>query len=286
MPRNAQPVDVNEMTFGIEIETTMPAAAVARVGGHGNGCQVEWLPQGWLADADPSIRADYPRRGVEFVSPVLKGKEGVRQVIDVIRMIVIKGGKVNASCGLHVHIGFNKRNPAKLRALVALVANFEKAIYASTGTTRRETGSWCHSFQGFGSLDAAMSRRGNTRYMICNTITDKPTVEFRAFAATLNTTKIVGHILTCVALVEKTLAAGRVAKFTAKTPKESSPIHRSGVGQTAVCRLFYALGWTKGREKRVFGDLLGDGTPTLKEIKREIMRLARKYDRGGATDEE
>jgi len=274
----AREVNVEEMTFGVEIETSIPYASLNAVGGHGRGLQVEWLPAGWLADADPSIRPESGHRGCEFVSPVLKGREGVRQLIDAVRMIVAKGGKVNASCGLHVHVGFNKRNAATLRRLVAVVANFEKAIYASTGTTSRETGTWCRGFQRYGSLDAAMARRSDTRYHLLNTTTNKPTVEFRAFAATLNVEKVMGHVLTCVALVEKTLRTERLAKFVAKPVKDSSPIARKGDGQTALCRMFYALGWIKGRESHTYGNLFIDGGPSLKEVKKTLMRLAKKYD--------
>jgi hypothetical protein len=274
----ATTVNVEEMTFGVEIETSLPYGAVARVGGHGRGAQVEWLPRGWKADADPSIRPEAGFQACEFVSPVLKGREGIRKLLDAVRLIVEKGGKVNSSCGLHVHVGFDKTDDATLRRLVAVVANFEKAIYAQTGTRTRENGRWCESIQRHGSLENAMARRRDTRYKVLNTITDKPTVEFRAFGATLNADKIVGHVLTCVALVEKTLRMGRTAKFTAKPVKDSSPIARKGEGQTALCRLFYGIGWIKGRESHVHGNLFVEGGPTLKSVKRELMRLARKYD--------
>jgi hypothetical protein len=45
-----------------------------------------------------------------------------------------------------------------------------------------------------------------------------------------------------------------------------------------VTRLFYQLGWTKGRQPHVHGNLQGDGIPALATVKKEIMRLARKYD--------
>lgn len=271
-------VDVNEMTFGIEIETTVPYGTV-QVGGHGNGRQVPWLPAGWLADRDPSIHADTAgHEACEFVSPVLKGKEGIVQMMSAIREIIAKGGKVNASCGLHIHVGFNKRDAVALKKLIAMVANFEKAIYAQTGTKARENGRWCNSLARYGALDQAMRHRTATRYFIVNTVTDKPTVEFRPFAATLNATKILGHVLTAIAMVEKTLNSTRTAQFIAKTPKPTSPIARKGEGQTALCRLFYALGWTKGRESHTYGNLFVEGGPTLKEVKRELMRLAKKYD--------
>ena len=62
------------------------------------------------------------------------------------------------------------------------------------------------------------------------------------------------YVRMCVALVERAIRAKKTTNWTAKTPKESSPIHRSGEGQTAVTRLFYQLGWTKGRHARGFGE--------------------------------
>lgn len=278
-------MNVEEMTFGVEIETSIPHGTVSRVGGHGRGLQVEWLPRGWKADADPSIRPEAGHQAVEFVSPVLKGRAGMKQLMEAVRTIIAKGGKVNASCGLHVHVGFNKTNEAMLRQLVTMVANYEKAIYAQTGTKAREQGTWCRGMQGYGSLDRAMEGRQRSRYHVVNTLTDKPTVEFRAFAATLNAEKVAGHVLTCVALVQKTLMSERRGQFTPKPVKPTSPVARKGDGQTALCRLFYALGWIRGREDMTYGNLFGDPTtssdypvPTLKEVKKELMRLAKKYD--------
>jgi len=280
-------VNVEEMTFGVEIETSFPRGEIARVGSHGNGIQVSWLPRGWLADADPSIHGSSgDHRGVEFVSPVLSGSAGLRELIAVIQTIKAKGGKINNSCGLHVHVGFDRRNQIALSKLVALVANFEKAIYASTGTKSRESGRWCGGFQRYGNLNAAMTHRTDTRYFILNTTSDKPTVEFRAFAATLKTEKVVGHVLTCLALVEKALRAERLPQFTAKPVKSSSPIARKGDGQTALCRMFYALGWIKGRETHVHGNLTVEDGPSLKVVKGELMRLAKKYDTNGAGAED
>jgi len=42
--------------------------------------------------------------------------------------------------------------------------------------------------------------------------------------------------------------------------------------------MFYAIGWTKGREARTFGWVDARGAATVKETKAELMRLAVKYD--------
>lgn len=271
-----------DLTFGVEIETTMPANATP-VGGHGSGVQVPWLPAGWLADRDPSIRTDLGRDAVEFVSPVLKGAEGLKQLLDVVREIKARGGKVNDSCGMHVHVGFDRNDRVTLDKLVTLVANHEKAIFASTGTKKREQGRWCAGVKRYGNRSAAEQAAGQQRYHVLNltnlTLGRKPTVEFRAFSATLNTVKIVGYVRMCLAFVEIAHNAKRLTKWNAKKPVETSPVHRKGgEGQTEVCRLFYHLGWTRGRLSYIAGNVECDGAPQLDTIKREFMRLAKQYD--------
>src|SRR4051812_18406587 len=134
-------MNASEITFGIEIETTIPAGSIP-VGGYSNGLPIVALP-GWTAKHDGSIRRSRGRQGCEFVSPVLKGAEGIRQVNAAVAYIKSIGGRVNASCGVHVHVGFNKSDAVANEKLVTLVANFEKAIYATTGTRSREQGNYC-----------------------------------------------------------------------------------------------------------------------------------------------
>src|SRR5262245_59804173 len=124
-------MNLQDMTFGVEIETTIPASAGIQVGGHGRGIPVPGL-NGWLADRDPSIRVGVPGHvPCEFVSPVFKGEEGLRQCLRDVAAIKAMGARVNDSCGLHIHVGFDKSNEVNAKKLATLVANFEKAIYAT-----------------------------------------------------------------------------------------------------------------------------------------------------------
>ncbi len=272
-----------QLTFGIEIETTIPAHAFP-VGSYRTGAAVPGLPAGWVAKYDCSIRANRGRRGAEIVSPVARGADGLRQVQQVCRVLKERyGARVNASTGLHVHVGFPREDRA-LQKLVTLTANFEKAIYASTGTKNRERGRWSRSVQRHGSVDRAMQEAPRDRYQVLNLTNllgrghGMPTVEFRAFAGTLNASKIIGYVRLCLGLCERALRAKRITSWAAKPVTESSPIHRSGEGQTALTRLFYQLGWTKGRQPHTHGELKGDDLPTITESKRVLMKLARKYD--------
>jgi hypothetical protein len=270
-------MNAEEITFGVEIETTVPRGTLA-VGPHGNGYAIPQLT-GWKADHDPSIRARRGHEACEFVSPVFQGSDGLKQLLTDLATIRGMGAKVNVSCGLHVHVGIDKSNTELTTKLITLVSNFEKAIYASTGTKRREQGRWCHGLNRYGDAETARQNGQYSRYHVANLATgDKPTVEFRAFAATLDAVKLSMYVRMCVGLVERAMLAKKTTDWTAKTPKESSPIHRSGEGQTAITRLFYQLGWTKGRQPHVHGDLKGQNIPALIRGKKELVRLARKYD--------
>ena len=269
-------MNANDISFGIEIETTIPAGTIA-VGGHGYGRAIAQLP-GWKADRDPSISATAGREACEFVSPVYKGELGLKQLVADVATIKSLGAEVNASCGLHIHVGFNRADTDAVKKLTTLVANFEKAIYASTGTKNRERGRWCNGMSRYGSVDNALRGASSSRYHVCNLISHHPTVEFRAFGASLNANKIVAYVRLCVGLVERAITAKRTTNWTAKPVAATSPIKRSGEGQTALTRMFYQLGWIKGRQPHTFGGLIADGLPELKASKRELMRLARKYD--------
>ena len=67
-------MNANEIAFGIEFETTLPNSDTTPIGPYHHGYQVPWLPTGWRAERDASIKPETPnRKGCEFVSPKLKG---------------------------------------------------------------------------------------------------------------------------------------------------------------------------------------------------------------------
>jgi hypothetical protein len=275
--------------FGVEIETHMPVGACDR-GPHGRGRQVAWLPPGWLADADPSIvPPNASRVGVEFVSPILEGADGLRQLQGVIAEIKARGGQVNASCGLHVHVDFDKTNAPAVAKLLKLVANHEQALYAVTGTLSRERGvgsryatNWCKSVKQYGRVSRAIRAALRDRYHLLNIATTKPTVEFRVFGASLNPTKILAWIRLCVGLVEKANESAKGAPWNHKAAAGGLN-GTSGEGEKEVARLLFSLGWTYdgfgtrafGRKK--FGLIDGIGVDLSAAIA-ECMRLAKKYD--------
>lgn len=279
-------MNCNDMTFGVEFEVTLPVGIISSVGSYHAGRQIPDLPAGWNAQSDSSIRVGTPgHTGVEVVSPILKGADGLSQIVFVLNWLNEKGAKVNSSTGLHVHVGF-RGTEKEMAAIVSCVAQHEKALFASTGTKSRERGHYCGSIQNDFNYrerfaDGERDTRITQRYHVLNLQNvlggGKPTIEFRVFAGSLNVVKVLNYVRVCLALVERSLVSGRRTKWVAKPASGKNSVCRKGEGQTAMARLFYAIGWTKGRVDTVFGNVACDAA-TIEQGKKEFMRLAKKYD--------
>lgn len=283
-------MNANQIAFGIEFETTLPASDTTPIGPYHHGYQVPWLPQGWRAEKDSSIQTTTNRKACEFVSPKLRGQEGIEQVEAAIDAITAHGAQVNASCGLHITIEWTG-DAAALARLISLVGNHERAIFASTGTRRREQTIYTKQIKQYGDKDNAKTKCESDRYHLLNLThlaRGQNRIEFRAFAGSLNKTKVVGYIMLCLGLIELALNTKRCADWDyAKREGTRSCWDRPGAGQgeTELNRLFYRLGWTKGWYKndlrdKTFGEIAGATTkPEWKAIKTKLLDLARKYDR-------
>ena len=281
-------MNANEIAFGIEFETTLPSTDNTPIGPYHSGYQVPWLPTGWKAERDGSIRPENTsRKGCEFVSPILKGAEGVRQIENAIDQINARGGQVNSSCGLHITVSWNG-DAAALARLISLVGNHERAIYASTGTRKREQMMYAKRIKQYGNKDNAKSRCESDRYHLLNLThltRGKNRIEFRAFGGTLNKTKVVGYLMMVLGLVELALNTKRCSEWDyIKKEGTKSCWDRpgAGLGETELNRLFYRLGWTKGWYKgalrdKVYGEIASETKPEWKTIKTKLLELARKY---------
>ena len=106
---------------------------------------------------------------MRIVGPVLKGAEGIAQVIEVLKELAAKGHHVNASCGVHVHVGWNREWPSEaLARLVKIVAYAEKGLYAITGTKAQERGFYCGGVRKYGHDKQAKDQLERARYHALN----------------------------------------------------------------------------------------------------------------------
>lgn len=267
------------LKFGIEIETHIPALSPISVGRYHAGNPCPQLPVSadgkmWKAERDGSINYPSGRQPCEFVSPILSGTDGAKNVVNAVNAIKSFDAKVNVSCGVHVTVEWTG-DQAALARLIHLVANFETAFYGSTGTKSREQGHFCRKIKGYGNADAVRVAASSNRYHILNlthVAEGSKRVEFRCFSASLNPAKILGWIQMCLAAVEVALD-GRIRPFN----------HASE--ETAVQslkRFFATMRWigvdlevSRGELHSVIGD---SELPRRRFMRNELLRMAAKYD--------
>jgi hypothetical protein len=280
-------MNANEMTFGVEVETAAPQSAVEndnlRIGAYHQGIQVSYLPRGWKAERDGSIRTDGGYHACEIVSPVLRGAEGLAQVAEVVKTLEEKGHRVNISCGVHVHVGWKRDWPAEaLARLVTIVAYCERGLYAITGTKNRERGTYCGGVRKYGNDKDAKPALDRNRYHALN-LTNlasgrSETVEFRVFSGSLSATKICGWIQVCLGLVERATNGKRSPTWTPKPLKGGWK--KAGEGASEAERLIGYLAWGAGYARIHGGKQYGWVSDVIpqEQVKTEFRRLAAKYD--------
>ena len=199
----------SELTFGIEIECQFPIEYrdEVRIGGYHRGQEQDWLPEGWNIQADGSLVADSGFFTCEIASPVLKGEDGLTEVVYVLDLLKNMGVTVNDSMGTHVHVGGKKiRN--KLKQLVDNWGKVETLFYRSNGEKAavRHNSRYCQPGVGV-----------ENRFHALNLTTLPRTVEFRLLRPTVDAIQAVAAISLCVALVtasinEQTLSDGLTRK--------------------------------------------------------------------------
>lgn len=107
-----------ELTFGVEIEilNTIDRTEIARAlqaeginaaGENYNHRTQTW----WKVITDSSC-------GLEVVSPILSGEQGLNELKKVCEVLTRIGCKVDKHCGLHVHIGANRLGVDKVKSVV------------------------------------------------------------------------------------------------------------------------------------------------------------------------
>lgn len=216
--------DLSTDTFGVEIECILPRgmshAEAARRVTEASGVAVEAVSYGhavpvgkWKVVTDGSLMgyADY-YRGAEFVSPPLRGEEGLRQVNAVCRALA-PFAKIRKSCGLHVHVGVGYAPVGLFRRLVEFYRTHECTLDRTQPASRRGSANhFCGPVTLSHSLNTDATRediitalsgrepRGYRRYKKLNFASwwSYKTVEFRHHAGTVEADKAINWIKFCL----------------------------------------------------------------------------------------
>ena len=227
--------------------------------------QVRGCPEGWMSKTDSSILPSISYKGVEIVSPVLQGLDGIKQIEQTTNKLQALGAVSNASCGFHVHVGLpqkcyqngvrNKEATRQfVRNLVSWTGRYELALYASTGNITRVGNIFCKSVQEKYALDQLWDKNGvmylennfrehNERYNVLNVInlfdSYRPdTIEFRVFAGTVELIKMIANIQIALGMVRKAQSNG-FRTFN----KKSNENRKTGVGRTQVDIMMETFHW-------------------------------------------
>ena len=282
------------LSFGVEIETIAGQEARnagLRVGSFSAAVQVPYLPHGWKSKSDGSIQANSNnQQGCEIVSPILRGADGLAQVVTACQALREKGHIVNPTCGVHVHIGWDQSrrevNAESLKRLITIVAYLEKGLYAITGTKARERGRYSKPVRQYLRPTQVQRQATQDRYHALNLANIRPngkqTVEFRIFSGSISATKIVGWIQVCLGIVERAQNGKRCPSWSPK-PLQGG-WRKKGEGAGECERLLGYLAWSDAYSRRHGGNKYGLIAPDLipaDAIQAEFRRLARLYDSEG-----
>jgi hypothetical protein len=207
---------MNDSTIGVEIECYVPRLASSQIDRELSArlpYNREAWGQGdrnyWVGKTDGSLTN--PPSGMvgrEYVAPPLKPSELFRQLETVLNVIKHHGGKVNKTCGLHVHIDASGFTPKRLQYLVNHMVKSEEALDKMLAPSRRGNSRWAKSMRPMLHTAIAggrVQRGGNFRYrkLNCQAFLDHKTVEYRSHQGTLDFAKIVPWVAICQATTER-----------------------------------------------------------------------------------
>lgn len=188
----------------------------------------------WRLVSDSSISA-LSRRGytsnseykVEFVSPICN-YEDIATIQEIIRKLRESGAKVNASCGIHIHVDASRHNAKTLRNIVNIMAAKEDLLYKALQVKPDREEDYCRKAD-TRFLDVLNKRKPKTmeqienlwyngpskrhhhydesRYHALNlhSVFSKGTIEFRLFNSTLHAGKVKAYIQLCLAISHQAL---------------------------------------------------------------------------------
>lgn len=283
-------IEATDIKFGIEVETNMPERFAPYVGPYHRGKRQSWLPsydgKMWKAENDCSIHAPPGRTDSEFVSPVLCGRVGMENAMQAIRKIKSRDAMVNDSCGIHVSVNFTGDDKALAR-LINLVARFEPALRAITGSKYRENGTYaasvrrhensCHHADSTTKANRMRRRLAYDKFHMLNLSCYRPHVgerriEWRAFPSTLCPTTFAGYVWVALGMTQLAINSKRMLSWRSKAKWADG----FGEGYQNLEVLLEKLGWSYTYNGES-GIVRSESTPHSKAVVKSLRKLAKEY---------
>ena len=247
-------MNANEIAFGIEFETTLPNSDTTPIGPYHDGYQVPWLPEGWKAERDSSIRtvsAGPQRMRIRQPEASRLRRPATGRSRRSTRSTPAER-RVNADLRLPRNDRMERRR-GRLGRLISLVGNHERAIFASTGTRRREQNDYSKKIKHYGNNDNAQAQLRSRSLPPLEPDAPGPRKEpdripgLRRNAQQDQGRRLPDDVPGIGRTRPEHANAARIGiTRNAKGRKSCWDRPGAGEGETELNRLFYRLGWTKG----------------------------------------
>ena len=189
--------------FGIEIECYFPTDSLLR-----NACR-EFSKLGWDFETDPSLKSR--GCGMEFKSPILKGEEGIQDVIRAVEVLREHSAFVESDCGFHVHVDARDMDLLQAVAVQARYFKFQEEIDKVVQLHRRSGECYSPALLSQHIVkNLEYARYNNSLYYAARSVLNLDslykhgTIEFRQLEGTIDANKIIAWIGFCVDFVEWT----------------------------------------------------------------------------------
>ena len=200
---------VDRLTLAMKIQEAFDAAGIAHncvYAGYSHNTDSLNTTR-WEVQFDRSISTtDSHAHRIEIVSPVLSGGAGL-EALKVVCDVATQYGKINRSCGLHIHHGVD--NWDHVVAVSAAFSHFQDIIYKGLPPSRTN-GRYSKKWSA-GSLQSQIAEAKWNRYTGLNlcSFALRKTIEFRCAGGSTEFEKISNWVLFTQGLVEAAVA-GRI----------------------------------------------------------------------------
>jgi len=215
--------------FGVEIEflaTVSREEVVRKICSNGITCYDEGYNHDdhidhWKLVRDGSC-------GLELVSPILSGEDGLRQIEAVCDALREVGAKVDTSCGLHVHVDARDLSEKEVAKVFIAYSRYEPLFDALLPVSRRgNLNRFCLSIKDAVSLAADYAnnlqhtyrRQYGTRYLKVNleSLIRHGSIEFRQHSGTIESEKINNWVVLMVGFVDEIIKYRMATKLPVMT---------------------------------------------------------------------
>lgn len=262
-------LNLDNYTIGVELEFTgLSRAACAKIVAnyfHSKAKQepnyrykiIDNQQRTWVITGDSSIKAERKKDdkivsassnyGVELVTPVLRYSADISTLLEIVERIRSKGGLVNTSNGLHVHVGSDRFDCRVLRNLVNIVYAKQNLLYKALKVHPNRAGFHCSPidqslvvklntkkpdnmeyfkkiyYSALGcDVDSSEERYSPARYYAVNlhSYFYRGTVEFRIYNSTLIDEWIQTYIILSIAIVNQAVSQKKSSSKPVVTDNE------------------------------------------------------------------